>query len=210
MSTFWQRWLFNPDINPQDPRHFHAYTNPYPARPTGQNGTQQFAKLSDSQLFKITRQCAASGFWKDYYNRRDEKQSTRRIVDNLPTITKEAVDILQSIQKQYGYTPHETAGAIKRFLKSNHAMKKNPAMRMFVVAFGIASILIEDNGPSKSNEGGQRVPKATTQNTDLRPSTKDNQATDLLNKLQQYELEIDKIINQYEKAMKEYKALFEQ
>lgn len=153
MSCWWHQLFhdaqphFNPNFNP----NFNPYTNPYPAGPAGQNGTQQFAKLQDSQLFEVAKTQAARGFWKQYYNKENIKESTRRLITNLPAIVKEAVGILLNIQKQYGYNPEETVGAIKRHLWKNQMVSKNPAMRMFIAAFGIASILIEVNAGASQN-----------------------------------------------------------
>jgi hypothetical protein len=147
MSNGWfQTWFAPP--NPQ---------NPYPARPVGPNGTQQFAKLDDKTLFTIVHSYASRGFWHRYYNQTDVKQSTKNIIANLKEIIKEAAGILLMVQKEHGYTPNEIVGALRRHIWKGGIPDTNPAMRMYIVAFGIASILIEVNGtPTNVPRPGSR------------------------------------------------------
>jgi len=168
-GCWWQSWWHpaqNPQANPDNkpspdnkqypgppPNQYrnpypnqYPYPNPYPARPAGANGTQQFAKMTDDQLFQIVFSYANQGFWKKYYNKSNVKASTRDLISHLKEIINEAATILLNIQKQYGYTPDETASAVKRCIWKANQPSKNPAFRMFMVVFGIASIMIEVNG----------------------------------------------------------------
>lgn len=141
-KVWWYNWFATPQPqpNPQGP------SNPYPARPVGPNGTQQFAKLDDKTIFTIVHSYASKGFWHRYYNQTDVKRSTMNIVANLKEIIKEATCILLTVQKECGYTPNEIVGALKRHIWKGGIADTNPAMRMYIVAFGIASIMIEVNG----------------------------------------------------------------
>jgi len=169
MSTWWDHLFHeasargaNSNPTPQFNPSYNPYSNRYPAGPTGTNGTQQFAKLKDSQLFEAAKAWAGRGFWKQYYSRENIKESTRKLINNLPSIIKEAAGILLEIKKQYGYDPDETVSAIKRHLWQNEMVSKNPAMRMFIAAFGIASILLEvnPNATPKTAPTPQRNPRA--------------------------------------------------
>ena len=162
MASLWDT-LLNPGgthyfvVHPKAPCPPHP--TPYPAGPFGDNGTQQFVRRSDKEIWEMVFPSIQKQFWREVYLG-DPGQAALTMIMNMREISTKAVDILRQVQAKIGYPPKETVRAMKCHIWQTLKTGDDPAYQMLLIIFQVSEICIEVDPHNQTGQKSQpKVPK---------------------------------------------------
>ena len=175
-------------------RHVHII---HTVGPVGKNGTQQFPKLTDSELVAIIRPLVQTKIIKVYCVKGGESQNARNILANLRKILRCAKEIFMQVEREHGYCSCECLCAIQR-IQVAHGEVCDWVYRALMVCLTMADLQIQLDEMDKRNgdSSGARHPTAphrTPSKDYKRTEDKDEKVRKLMEKLDQLHKESEAI-----------------
>jgi hypothetical protein len=172
--------------------HLIRPNNPHPAGPFGDNGTQQFVRRTDAELWALIFPVIKQRILSKYEG--EEAKKALNMIAQLDEIKQSAVAILRHMQMRTGYPPNEIVRGLKCQIKAL-GKKHSPVYRVLLIAFAIAEIWMELNPPRPTNPA-QRPPPPSYESA-VRQSQK--RANEIVDKLDALDKETKELIAQLHK-----------
>jgi hypothetical protein len=131
----------------------YAHTPPFPPRyragPFGRNGTQQFPRLTDQDIWEQLYPAINKQFWNRAYTEAPTpQQGVLNLIMNLKDVTTKATNILNQARTSIGYPPKEVVRALRHHIKKGLRKGDDPAYRTLIIIFQLAEIYLEVNPPA--------------------------------------------------------------
>ena len=169
--------------------------NRFPAGPFGVNGTQQFARQTDKELWDFVFGMIKQQILPRFYFEGDDKRSALNMISHMDEIKQIAVAILRFVNARVGYPPNETVRAMKCHVWKTLMKTEDPVYKILLIIFEVAEIWLELNTPKPTNP----APRPAPPSYEYTVNQKQKRAHEIMDRLAALEKETKELIQNLHK-----------